>query len=144
MRKCKFNPKIKCDYYLKPCVECEVFRQIGQRTLMEYVPKPLINEGGTESQTGQFNARSNINGRATDSQGITVQVPSSGLCRECGRETSTGSQLFFICPLDGSWRAISDKCKFIESFEKTYGRKPNSEELNAYIHYIMMVSEKKL
>ena len=141
MRKCRFNPKVKCDYYLKPCVECEVFRRVGQRTLMEYVPKPLINECGTKSQTGQFNARSNINGRATDNQGITIQVPSSGLCRECGRETSTGSQLWYVCPVDGSWRSINDKCKFVESFEKAYKRKPTAKELRTYVQYIMAIKE---
>ena len=130
MRKCKFNPKIKCDYYLKPCVECEVFRQVGQRTLMEYVPKPLINGRGTKSETEH--------GYPAD---IVLPIPSSGLCCECGRETSTGSQLFFICPVDGSWRSIDDKCKFVESFEKAYRRKPTAKELRAYIQYAKAVKE---
>jgi len=128
MKTCKFNPKVKCDYYLKPCVECEIFRQVGQRTLMEYVPKPFINECGTKSETEH--------GYPAD---IVLPISTSGLCRECGREASTGSQLFFICPVDGSWRSINDKCKFVESFEKAYRRKPTAKELRTYVQYIMEI-----
>jgi len=137
--RCPFNPAETCYRDRNQCATCDRRIRSGQRLLSEYAPKPLINERGIKFQTGQFNAWPNINEWATDSQGITVQVPSSGLCRECGRETSTGSQLFFICPVDGSWRSINDKCKFVESFEKAYKRKPTAEELRTYVQYIMAI-----
>ena len=156
--RCPFNPAETCYRDRSQCATCDRRIRSGQRLLSEYAPKPLINEPGTESQTGQFNARSNINGRATDSQGyqedskllstrvaeryltdIILSIPASELCHECGWPTRVGSQVFFVCPVDGSWRAISDKCKFIESFEKVYRRKPTAEELRTYVQYIMAI-----
>jgi len=59
-----------------------------------------------------------------------------GGCMRCGVGVCTGSSLWYVCPLDGSWRGPWDKCKYIESFIKAYERKPNETELKTYIQYI--------
>jgi heterodisulfide reductase subunit C len=57
-------------------------------------------------------------------------------CLRCGVGVCTGSSLWYVCPVDRSWRTAWDKCKYIESFTKAYGRKPNETELKTYIQYI--------
>jgi hypothetical protein len=32
------------------------------------------------------------------------------LCRECGKPAETGSQIFYVCPKTGAWKAPSDHC----------------------------------
>jgi heterodisulfide reductase subunit C len=59
-----------------------------------------------------------------------------GGCMRCGVGVCTGSSLWYVCPVDRSWRTAWDKCKYIESFTKTYGREPNENELKTYIQYI--------
>lgn len=34
----------------------------------------------------------------------------SKFCRDCGRAISTGSQIWFECPIDKRWRTVSDVC----------------------------------
>jgi len=156
--RCPFNPAETCYRDRSECATCDRRIRSGQRLLSEYAPKPLINSLGIKSQTGQFNAQSNINERAAGNQryqgdskslparaaqryltDIILSIPSSELCHECGRPTRVGSQVFFMCPLDGSRRRVSDKCKFIESFEKAYKRKPTAEELRTYVGHIMAI-----
>jgi hypothetical protein len=60
-------------------------------------------------------------------------------CRYCGEGVCTGSQLFYICPVDGSWHGVWDSCKFYESFSRVYGRPPTRKELETYIQYIRLV-----
>jgi hypothetical protein len=64
-----------------------------------------------------------------------------GGCMCCGVGVCTGSSLWYVCPVDGSWRTAWDKCKYIESFVKAYGRKPNETELKTYIQYIVDVKK---
>jgi hypothetical protein len=64
-----------------------------------------------------------------------------GGCMRCGVSVCTGSSLWYVCPLDRSWRGPWDKCKYIESFVKAYGRKPNETELKTYIQYIVNVKK---
>jgi hypothetical protein len=62
-----------------------------------------------------------------------------GGCMRCGECVCTGSSLWYVCPLDRSWRGPWDKCRYIESFCKAYGRKPNETELKTYIQYVTSI-----
>jgi len=60
-------------------------------------------------------------------------------CMHCGVSVCTGSSLWYVCPVDRNWRNPWDKCKYIESFTKTYGGKPNENELRTYIQYVISI-----
>lgn len=40
------------------------------------------------------------------------EKPKSEFCRDCGRSAETGSQIWFICPIDGTWHGSFDRCIF--------------------------------
>lgn len=42
------------------------------------------------------------------------------LCRHCedAETISTGSQIFYLCPIDGGYRSITDECKIQREFFK--------------------------
>lgn len=68
------------------CLKCERRARSGQRTLPELASKPVASN---PAPLGEF-------------------------CRECGEAVSTGSTLWFVCPVDGAWRSPSDRCRFVE------------------------------
>lgn len=45
--------------------------------------------------------------------------PKSDLCKNCGRPAETGSQIWFVCPVNGNWHSVSDRCIFEVVKEKS-------------------------
>jgi len=72
--------------------------------------------------------------------GFDFSKPFSG-CLRCGECVCTGSSLWYVCPVDRSWRGPWDKCKYIIGFQEAYGRKPSEDELKTYIQCIAVVKK---
>jgi len=144
--RCPFTTEL-CYLDRSLCAKCERRVRSGQKTLFECASKPVAGK----RYEGKVGRRWRKPSRALESVGLPPVkpiafptpktpdlAPRAGLCRECGEAVSTGSTLWFVCPLDGAWRSPGDPCRFAGVFEGTYGRGPSPTELRVFIQYITL------